>query len=176
MHVIEHRVHGARDRIGHVLAHAVGIEAELLLHGLAAFRVDRRLLRHIRLGALDDLAGNADDGGTGRHFTRDHGIGADLGAGTDGERAENLGAGTDDDTIAEGRVALAGVPGGAAEGDAVIEGHVIADQGGLADHDAHAVVDEEAATDGGTRVDLDAGQPAHQGRAGARQPFGVVAP
>src|SRR3546814_1500524 len=52
---------------------------------------------------------------------------------------------------------------GAAEGDALVEGHVVADLRGLADHHAHAVVDEEAAPDGGARMNLDAGQQARDG-------------
>ncbi len=37
----------------------------------------------------------------------------------------------------------------------MIEGAVIADLGGLADHDAHAVVNEQTAADRGARMDLD---------------------
>ena len=43
----------------------------------------------------------------------------------------------------------------AAEGDPVVEHHVVADLGGLADDDAHAVVDEEPVPDDGTGMDLD---------------------
>ena len=35
----------------------------------------------------------------------------------------------------------------AAERDALIDRHVVADLGGLADHHAHAVIDEEAPAD-----------------------------
>ena len=48
----------------------------------------------------------------------------------------------------------------AAEGDALVERHVVADLGGLADHHAHAVIDEEAPTDLRARMDLDAGEEA----------------
>ena len=50
----------------------------------------------------------------------------------------------------------------AAERDAVVEGHVITDFGGLADHHAHAVVDEKPPADLGAGVDLDSRQPAAQ--------------
>ena len=43
----------------------------------------------------------------------------------------------------DGRVALAAREPGAAEGHALVERHPVADLGGLADHDAGAVVDEE---------------------------------
>jgi hypothetical protein len=44
----------------------------------------------------------------------------------------------------------------------VIERDVLADLGGLADDDAHAVVDEEAAPDRGAGMNLDAGEEAPQ--------------
>ena len=55
-------------------------------------------------------------------------------------------------------MALAAMERGAAEGHALIERHVVADLGGLADHHAHAVVDEQAPADLGAGMDLDAGQ------------------
>ena len=51
----------------------------------------------------------------------------------------------------------------------MVEHHVVADLGGLADHDAHAVVDEEASADRRAGMDLDAGQPARDLRAGTRE-------
>ena len=39
----------------------------------------------------------------------------------------------------------------------MVDGAVIPDLAGLAEHDAHAVVDKQTLADGGTRVDLDAG-------------------
>src|SRR6185437_6530193 len=87
-----------------------------------------------------------------------HGIGADAGAVADGDRSQYLGAGADDHAVAEGRVALALLERGAAQGHALIKGHLVADLGRLADHHPHAMVDEEAAADGGAGMDLDAGQ------------------
>ena len=52
----------------------------------------------------------------------------------------------------------------AAQGHPVIERDVVADLRGLADHHAHAVVDEEAAADAGAGMDLDAGQEAAEMR------------
>ena len=58
------------------------------------------------------------------------------------------------------RVALAGREAGAAERDALVERDVVADLGRLADHDAHAVVDEQpvadAARPGGSRCPVSA--------------------
>ena len=68
----------------------------------------------------------------------------------------------DDDVVADRRMALlpallARRP-GAAEGHPMIERAIIADLGGFADHDAHAVIDEQAAADARPGVDLDPGQ------------------
>src|SRR5690606_4948731 len=82
-------------------------------------------------------------------------------------RAQDLRARTDRHTVLQGRMPFAVTSGPTAQGDAVVQHHVVADLRGLADHDAHAVVDEEPAADPCTRVDLDAGQPARELRAGA---------
>src|SRR5204862_4297795 len=44
----------------------------------------------------------------------------------------------------------------AAQGDSVIQGHIIADFGSLADHDSHPVVDEKAPANRSAGMDLDA--------------------
>ena len=54
-------------------------------------------------------------------------------------------------------MAFAGIFAGAAQRYPMIDGAVIPDLTGLAEHDAHAMVDEKTLADGGTRVDLDAG-------------------
>ena len=54
-------------------------------------------------------------------------------------------------------MALAGVLAGAAQSDTVVDGAVVPDLTGLAEHDAHAVINEQASADGGTGMDLDAG-------------------
>ena len=46
---------------------------------------------------------------------------------------------------------------GAAQSDTVVDGAVVPDLTGLTEHDAHAVINEQASADGGTGVDLDAG-------------------
>jgi hypothetical protein len=67
-------------------------------------------------------------------------------------------------------MALALVPGGAAQGDAVVEGDVIADLGRLADHDAGPMIDEEAAADRAPGVDVDIGQrPPEEGQEARRK-------
>ena len=49
---------------------------------------------------------------------------------------------------------LRAFPDAGAQRDALVDRAVVADLGGLADDDTHAVIDEEAATNGGARVNL----------------------
>ena len=49
-------------------------------------------------------------------------------------------------------------PAGSAQGHTVIEGDVVADLGGFADHHPSAMVNEEARTDAGAGVDIDVAQ------------------
>src|SRR3546814_19933107 len=77
----------------------------------------------------DDPPRNTHHRGTGRHSLGHHRIGADFRPRPHGERPEHLGAGTDHYAVLPGRVALAFVPTGAAEGHALVQPHVIADTG-----------------------------------------------
>ena len=77
-------------------------------------------------------------------------------------------------------MAFAGVLAGAAQGDALVEEHVVADDGGFADDDARAVVDDQAASDRRAGVDLHAGpdpgplgdQPGKEAEPPAVEPMG----
>ena len=89
-----------------------------------------------------------------------HRTGPDFHVVADPYVAEHLGARADHHVVAQRGVALALLLAGAAQRHALVEQHVVADLGGLADDHAHAVVDEEAPADGGARVDLDARQAA----------------
>ena len=126
--------------------------------------------------AVDDVGGDADDGGVGGDVAEDDGAGADAGVFADGDVAEDVGGVADEDVVAEGGVALAADLAGTAQGDSLIDGDVVADDGGFADDDAHAVVDEEAAADDGAGVDLDAGPEAGYLRHEAGEEFEVAAP
>src|SRR5258706_7639356 len=66
-------------------------------------------------------------------------------------------------------MALAGVLASTAQRHALVNQHVVADLGSLADHHAHAVVDEEAPPDAGPRVDVDTSHGAGKLRDHARQ-------
>src|SRR5690606_27361495 len=55
------------------------------------------------------------------------------------------------------------------QGDALVEEAVVPDDGGLANHDSHAVIDYESPPDAGPGMDLDAGETAPKMRDEARQ-------
>ncbi len=169
--MIQQLTDGTRYRVRHVFADAIGIEADLLGHGLA---LGFLLITHFRLD--DDPPGNADNRCARRYSLGHHSIGADLGARTDGKRTEHLRARPDYNAIFQRRVALAFVPGCAAQGHALVQGHVITNLGGLANNDAHAVVDKETTADLGARMNLNPGQPTAEVRYQPRQPFPAHAP
>ena len=72
--------------------------------------------------------------------------------------ADHLGARADHDVVADGGVALLPLEARATQGHALEDAHVPADLGGLADDDAHAVIDEEPGAQHGGGMDLDTGQ------------------
>jgi hypothetical protein len=125
---------------------------------------------------VDDVGGDADDGGVWGDVAEDDGASADAGALADDDVAEDVGVVADEDAVAEGGVAFAAGFAGAAEGDGLVEGDVVADDGGFADDDADAVVDEEAAADAGGGMDLDAGPEAGPLGEDAGEESEVVAP
>ena len=71
-------------------------------------------------------------------------------------------------------MALGPAGAGAAQGDALEEVHVVADDRRLAHHDAHAVVDEELLADQRAGVDLDASEEAPDVREHPRGDFGAT--
>src|SRR3954469_23811615 len=102
-------------------------------------------------------AGGAVRGAPRRHVPDDDRVGAHLRPGAHHDGAQHAGTRADDDAVPDRRMALGAVQAAAPERDVVVEHHVVADLGGLADDDAHAVVDEEPPADGRAGVDLDAG-------------------
>src|SRR6185295_15314572 len=143
------------------LSHAAHQAGEGLGDGVRQLRVlDVRMVDAVRVDALpvdrDGAPRVPDHGRVRRHVTDHDRARADLRALADVDRAQHAGAGADDHAVPDGRVALAGLLARAAERDALVHRHVLADLGRLPDHDAHAVVDEEARADGRAGVDLDA--------------------
>ena len=113
-------------------------------------------------GDADDLGGDAHGSGVLRHLAEHHGVGRDPGVVTHPEGPQHLGSAADEHVVSDGGMALAVVLAGAAQGDAMIDQAVVADLGGLADDDAHPVVNDQAAADLGAGVDLNAGDVAGQ--------------
>src|SRR5947208_2812870 len=145
---VEKRGQWAGDRVGDLAADAIGLK-----HG-----------RHcLRSSAPTDLVRRvANHRGAVRHFLQHDRRRADAGAMADPEGTQDLGSRAHDDIVADGGMALlpallAGRP-SAAQRHTVIKGAVVADLGGLADYDTHAVIDEQPAADAGAGMDLDAGQ------------------
>lgn len=75
----------------------------------------------------------------------DHGVGTDLGAGTNRDQPENLRPGTHYDAVLQRRMALPLGPGSTAQRHAMIERHIVADHRRFRNHHAHAMIDEEPA-------------------------------
>ncbi len=125
---------------------------------------------------INNVGGDADDGGVGRDVAEDDGAGADARVFADGDVAEDVGGVADEDVVAESGMALAADLAGSAESDALVERYVVADDGGFADDNAHAVIDEEAAADDGAGMDLDAGPEADDLGHEAGEEFEVPAP
>src|SRR5580692_7813994 len=71
--------------------------------------------------------------------------------------AQNFCSSADHDFVADGGMTFAGFFAGSSEGHVLIHEDVVSDFAGFADDDAHAVIDEEAAADGGSGVNFNAG-------------------
>ena len=100
-------------------------------------------------------SGNTDDGGMIRDRVDYHAARADLDVVPDHDIAEDLGASTDDDAVADGGMALTALCTSSAQCHALVDQHVVANLSGFADDYAGAMVDEKAVADSGAGVDLD---------------------
>ena len=85
-------------------------------------------------------------------------VAAEEGAVAHGDRPQHLRAGAHHHVVAQGRVALALVQAGAAQGDTLVDKAVIAYHGGLSDNDPHAMIDDETPPQGCPRMNLDTGE------------------
>src|SRR5438477_4190419 len=148
--VVEQRMDCLHDRVVHIGADRVGRESHLGSLALAP----------VRVFAGHDSRRDADRSGPRRDVAHHHRVGADLRIVPDQDRAKDLGAGANHYVPAERRVPLLLLPPRcAAQRDAVIERAVVADLGGFANDDAHAVIDEHPPADDCARMDLDPGEP-----------------
>ena len=74
----------------------------------------------------------------------------------------DLGTGADRHVATERRVTFTPTHRPAAQGDPVEQQHIVADHRRLADHDSHAVIDEQPAAQLRTRMDFHAGHGSHR--------------
>ena len=114
----------------------------------------RRTARRRRGARQGDLCGNADHRHAFGNVLHHHGIGAHAGITADRDGAKDFGACAHHHAIFDHGVAAARFHGRAAQRDTMIEGHIVADDGGFADHDAQTMIDEEVFADNGAGVDL----------------------
>jgi len=108
--------------------------------------------------APNDFPRNADDGGVIRHRFQDDRIRSDPNLVADLDRPQHLRPRADHHTVAQCGVPFSLLFPRAAERDPLVEGHVAADLGRLADHHPHAMIDEESAADLRAGVNFDAGE------------------
>src|SRR5262245_20085745 len=104
---------------------------------------------------VDHLAGNTDHDGIRGHLGDHDRPRADPRALAHPQRAHDRGAGPDHDILLERGVPLLPLEARAPERHPLVQGHVVADLRGLADHHPHAVVDEDSGADARSGVDLD---------------------
>lgn len=126
--------------------------------------------------ALDDAPRHAYHGAVGRDVFDHHGVAADSDVVAYGDVSQYLGAAANGYVVAQRRVALACLITGAAQSDALVERTVIANDRGLANDDAHGMVDEEVLADVCGGVNLDAGHMAGYLRNDAGKAFATVVP
>src|SRR5438132_10339534 len=109
-----------------------------------AFRIGQpAVFQYAAFGPHADYApGNAHHRGVVRYGTHHHGAGPHLNVVPNADIAEDFGAAPHHYSIAERRMAFAFLIAGAAQRNALVEEHVVADFGGFANHHAGPVVDE----------------------------------
>src|SRR6185369_15133254 len=101
---------------------------------------------------------NTDNRGIIRDRFHDDGVGTDFCPLPYCKRTKNLGAGADHHVVQQRRMTFDLVPGNTAQGNSVVEGHIIAYLGRLAYDNPHAVINKKLSTDLGARMDFDTGQ------------------
>ena len=115
------------------------------------------------------MAGNADDRGILGNIAQHDRTGADAAVLANSDVAENFRAAADHHAVFDRGMPLAVLLAGASESHALIESHIVADDRGLADHDAHAVIDEQAAPNLRAGMNFDSGQQTRNLREPARE-------
>lgn len=114
--------------------------------------------RSVRLDALpiinDYLSRNPNHGAVWRHTSQHHRAGTYFGVIADNNVAQYLGSGTDDHIIADGRMTLAFLFAGSAEGHALIQCDIVTNFSCLPYNYTGSVVNEKAIAYCGSRMNL----------------------
>ena len=92
------------------------------------------------------------------HVLHHNGVASDAYVVTNMDIAQNLGTRSHGDIVAKRGVALAALVARASQGDALVQDAVVADNGRLAYHDAHGMIDEETPPKLSGGMNLDAGE------------------
>ena len=112
-------------------------------------------------------AGNADHGGVVGNVAQHDRAGADAAVLAHGDVAQNFRSAADDHAVFDRGMAFAVFFARAAQSHSLIEGHVIANNRVLTDHDSHAVIDEQAPSDLGSGMNFNSRKEASD----LRQPY-----
>ena len=110
----------------------------------------------------DDAAWNSNDRRVRRHVFDDHRVRADFDVVADRDVPQDRSSRADGDVIAKRRVPLGMLQRRAAERDALIDRHVVTDDGRAADNHAGAVVNEKPPADRRAGMNIDPGRPMHE--------------
>lgn len=105
--------------------------------------------------------GNTDDDTVGGYVTHDHRVGTDATVVADDDRSENLRSRADHHAITDRGVTLTAREEPTPKCRTLVHRHVVANVGGLSNHDTNGVIDEQTFTNVCCRMDVDAGQDAH---------------
>lgn len=101
---------------------------------------------------------HANHGCIGRNLLEHHRTSADERVVADGDRAEDAGADTHQNVMAQRGVPFACFLAGASQGHPLVEGNIISDLRSLADDGTHPVVNEESPADSCAWMNLNAGE------------------
>src|SRR5690349_24994792 len=110
------------------------------------------------------------------NIAQHHGTRANTAVLADHNVAENFRSSSNDHAIFDGGMPFPVLFSRATESHALIEGHIVADDAGLANHDAHAVIDEEAAANLRGGMNFNSGEQARDLRKPAPEEKETVVP
>ena len=106
---------------------------------------------------LYNVPRHADDGTVRRNLLDHNRSGSDFGVFPDRKRSDDLRTGADHNIVLQRRMTFPGLLTITAERHALIQRHVVSDDGRLSDDNACSMVDKQSLSDRRTRMDFDTG-------------------